>query len=44
VSELIKTMNSHVSKISDIVMQNHFDFVGYKPSIIAAAIIERARA
>ena len=36
-------MKQQVLKISDIVMQRHFEFVGFKPSVIALAIIDRAR-
>jgi len=36
-------VKQQVLKISDIVMQRHFEFVGFKPSVIALAIIDRAR-
>ena len=41
--ELNKKVKQQVLKISDIVMQRHFEFVGFKPSVIALAIIDRAR-
>jgi hypothetical protein len=41
--EVALRIKASVSTISDIVMRNHFDFLGYTPSVVALAIIESAR-
>lgn len=38
-----KTVQQKVHSVAKIVMDNHFEFVSFKPSIIAQTIIEKAR-